>query len=298
MKKLAILTISALVVLTMIGCQDANDISVPDQAGNNISESDPLGNETEATPGELQYNNPIDSYDSEEQIAVSENSQDIFMLKAKKYKYYDNDVLILNVENKTASDYTITITVTYYDENSNSIGSESRVFEGFAAGWHNYFIFQPNMTFDSFDYKIDILAYDDKTYSGLIQTEVNGGRLNVDMNRSNSWINFEGELINHHDLYTGVIGAYQIINNHSETLYYTAQFIVFNNQGEIYHIGNKKSSGMDPLSESDHPYAQQIIYLSNTLWSNREEFVWPEELNGEIKGIVCFYKIDIKPTNR
>lgn len=282
MKKLAILTISALVVLTMIGCQE-----------NSISESDPLGNETEATPGELQYNDPIDSYDSEEQIAVSENSQDIFMLKAKKYKYYDNDVLILNVENKTASDYTITITVTYYDENSNSIGSESRVFEGFAAGWHNYFVFAPRKAFDNFSYSIDTTSYSDVAYSKHLFSGEKNNKPELRIERSPySFNTITGVLsFNYSEsgyLITEINTDYQIINEYPVDIYCKPVFVFFDNSGNLYHLDDRQIiRQIVPGTNS----VTRAIYWSDVKWENKKDFVWPEELNGDISAIISFDRV-------
>ena len=73
-----------------------------------------------------------------------------FAVKEKKYTYQGNDVMILSVENQTDKDYSITLTGEFYDAAGQKLKTESKQFEGFAAAYQNYFVFQPEISFDSF----------------------------------------------------------------------------------------------------------------------------------------------------
>ena len=84
---------------------------------------------------------------------------DGFMIKDKKYSYEGTDLVILDVENQTEKNYTITINGSYLDKDGNILKTETQTFEGFCAGLQNYFLFQPKITFDKFTYTVEMSEY-------------------------------------------------------------------------------------------------------------------------------------------
>lgn len=108
----------------------------------------------------------ISDYDSQAFVPVGntsgaspENSEnatqaDGFVVSDKLYDFGENNLVVLNVENKTSKDYSITIKGTYLDEDGKILKEETKTFTGFAAGWKNNFFFMPNISFARFAYTL------------------------------------------------------------------------------------------------------------------------------------------------
>lgn len=108
----------------------------------------------------------ISKYDSESHIAVSGNESGTssggdagFIVRDRKYDYEGNNLVVLNVENQTNKNYSITINGQYLDGNGNILKEESKTFEGVAAGWKNNFFFVPEIPFERFTYSLDAEEY-------------------------------------------------------------------------------------------------------------------------------------------
>lgn len=80
-----------------------------------------------------------------------------FVVSEKKYDYNGANLELLYVENQTDRHYDITIHGVYLDENGETIEEETQIFDGFASGWSNHFIFYPRKAFDSFKYTVDMV---------------------------------------------------------------------------------------------------------------------------------------------
>ena len=78
-----------------------------------------------------------------------------FVVKDKKYTFEGNDLVIVNVENKTNKNYSVTITGTYLDKNGNVLQTETQTFDQYYPGFSQYFLFEPKMQFDKFTYTFD-----------------------------------------------------------------------------------------------------------------------------------------------
>ena len=84
-------------------------------------------------------------FDDKETSKTSDNSTEQttgeFSVKAKKYAFEGNDLLILDIHNQTNKNCNIDITVNYKDESGNVVKTEKQNFTGFAADYQNYFLF-------------------------------------------------------------------------------------------------------------------------------------------------------------
>ena len=89
-----------------------------------------------------------------------------FVVFEKKYDYKDMNIMVLHVENQTNRHYNVTIKGKYLGENGETIGEEEQKFEGFSAGWSNYFIFYPRCTFDRFTYEMETEEWAVDPYTG------------------------------------------------------------------------------------------------------------------------------------
>lgn len=83
------------------------------------------------TPSEgtdtVSFAEPIESYDAESRVLVGEESADKsaegFLVKEKKYVYFEKDVTILEVTNETQENHSVTVTSNYLD--ANGIGGQT-----------------------------------------------------------------------------------------------------------------------------------------------------------------------------
>lgn len=90
------------------------------------------------------------AYDSETMI-----NDNIFIVKTKKLEFEKSNVLLLNIENKSEKDYTLSISVTYCDAEGNILKIDTKRFEGFASNFINNFVFQPGIVFE--EAKVEIV---------------------------------------------------------------------------------------------------------------------------------------------
>lgn len=116
----------------------------------------------------------ISEYDSESYIPITGDGNQTgdssdnaagFVVRDRKYDYEGNNLVILNVENQTDHNYTVTIKGQYLDADGAILKEESKTFEGFAAGWKNHFFFVPGIPFDRFTYSLETETYGRKCYA-------------------------------------------------------------------------------------------------------------------------------------
>ena len=216
---------------------------------------------------------PIKDYDT-----VDETSTDGFIIKAKKYDYQDNNVIIMNVENQTDDNYTVTVDLTYYDDSGKEITKESQSFEGFAANWQKYFMFKPDRAFSSYEYKITTEDFDGECYGNTITYKYDG----VEEGRAFLGVDENGEPIGMGKAIYGRIPFKYEYPGILDILYYG---IIFDNKGEICAIG----SGM---SYMESPYVEQNFGIKVVL-GTKDSVEWPENLKGETAGIFILDKIGV-----
>ena len=272
MKKMICLLITA--ILFLVGCAD------------NPAENTSM----------LVYSDQIESYDTESMVIPETNSReetsstvqgeethDGFAVKYKKYNHQGNNIVILHAENKTDMHYTVTINGRYLNADGSVKQTESKMFEGFAAGFSNYFIFNPDIPFDDFDYTMEFEMYSDTPASAY--TKVKGVELNL-----TKWRGHEGEL---EQFYVGVFSYFCISHSHANRLYYGAHFLVLDKNDEIFFVDTQlMQSDIQPLKEGASELTQGTLrfmfYDKNVLWADVDQYVLPDELNGELTGIVAF----------
>lgn len=107
----------------------------------------------------------VASFDNESKFAPNEdlNAEEVseepltgeFVVKDKKYDFRGNNLVLLSVDNQTNKDYRVTITGSYLDADGKVIKTETRSSDQFSAGYSGYFLFEPNISFDSFSYTFD-----------------------------------------------------------------------------------------------------------------------------------------------
>lgn len=251
------------------------------------------------------YSDPIGEYDtvstvipedseSSDNTKVSraegsqtEQTENGFSVKYKKYEYEGNHIVIMHVENLTDKHYTVTLKGNYLKADGSIIKTESKTFEGFASGFSNNFIFAPGMRFDDFDYTVEFEAYTSEPVSKYVS--VNGAALD--------FAKFRGRYGELDELYVGVYAFFYISHTYSQRLYYGADFLLLDKNGDIFFVDTQlMQTDNSPLkpgeSVSTRGTLRFMFYDENTLWADFDKYQLPDELDGDITGIVAFKWID------
>ena len=246
MRKLLIfIFITLLLVLPLTACGDTPADTTP-------SGSDP-------TPGN---NTPASNY---YRITGDTKMEQGFQLTGKKYTYKNKDCLLVDVENKTDKNYTVSLRVHYFDAEGKEIKSQKQVFSGWAAGYQKYFFFQPSISFAAYTYTLELEEYADECYAqdyiAASSCKLSEGH---DYDQSHQKLRV---------LYADV----EMKNLSSQALYVKGYYIVLDHNGEIFlvstHGGGLRQSGLKISS----------LPLCSVPWS--ETLVWPEELKGDVNAI-------------
>ena len=95
----------------------------------------------------------------------------VFNVSQKKYTFKGNNVMLLNVENTSDKAYSIEITASYKSAGGKIIKSELISFEGFAPNWSNYFVLNPEISFDEFEFDIKTTAYSGKVLADKVHLD-------------------------------------------------------------------------------------------------------------------------------
>lgn len=240
----------------------------------------------------------IQSFDSESRIQVAidrdtdttsraesnvgESRQEVanatFLIKDKAYKYQENDVVLLDITNETQQNLSITITMVYYDEAGTEIKTEERFFEQFAAGYQNYFLFQPNTVFDDYSYTVNASVFDGE----VIITKYDFAFVGLEEDRTAAWYNEDG-MFDILDREVPTLEARITFGStHTEKMYVNVDMLLFNAKDELVAI-QKFGPAIDPRLEIGKEYKNGIVYQTK-----ETPMVWPEQYQGEIRAVFCY----------
>ncbi len=275
MKKLiAILLALLLVCGTLMSC----DKDVPGEETiknqNNPVETKPV--DTDAPEAE-----PVE----EGVYAEQYHSQQGFSIKGKGYSYKGNElmkgegvypageVLLLNVTNETDTNYSVLLSVTYFDENGEKIKTDSQRFKQFAAGFERYFLFTPQAPYASYTCDLSLTEYTGDVYVDKFHfefeklTERNTRVRGIEDTSTHPvlFVQFENKQLPH------------------PLVYLSRTVIVFDNTGEIYHIQKIGEEKNDPITEPQSTYSTVSVY-----YTTEKKLVVPEKLTGELEVIVIY----------
>ena len=232
---------------------------------------------------------PPDDFENETNIPVDDNTPDSgdtdnpsvppqdttvtegFTAKEKKYAYQDGDVMVLDIQNKTDKPYTITVTGTYYDENSNAIKSEVKTLTGFAAGNQQYMLFEPGCKFSSFTYSLSVQEYTGKTTTADFATNA------MLLREMKSIID---DLYNNgdHTKYPTLFLHTEFTNNSSQVMQLRIRLVLLKDNGEIYSIYRP---GVYYLEAGEAGGPMVVVHQTT-----EDTLTWPEGLSANSKCIL------------
>lgn len=207
-----------------------------------------------------------------------------FLVKDKKYVYKENDVVLLDITNETEKNLSITITMTYFDEAGDELKTEERFFEQFAAGYQNYFLFNPDMVFYTYSYTVNASVFDGEVIINKYEFKF------VGLEETRSLANYDENmnmLPNPENKYYPTLEARVTFSStHTVKMYVGVDMLLFNEQDELVAIC-KFGPPISPKLEIGKEYKSAVLYQTK-----EETMVWPEQYKGDIRAVFCF--IDTK----
>lgn len=289
MKKIICILLSVMFVLTLLaGCQS--------------TESD-IGT----------GNDPIPEYDNEQKIPTpkpedktetsansvnKENTSEVvnitgeFTVKHKKYSYEGNDLVILNFENGTNTHYTVTIEGNYKDESGNILFTEEQTYNDIAAGTSAYFLFKPDITFDTFEYEVYSEVYEGTLWrSNFIPKDYNS-ELPIKLQH---WYGpymdeKDGKIYETHQLTSGL----QFDNKNEVNTYCDFVIIVFDSYDQITVLIERKYDWQKNCLEGDWWCQDFHLYYTHEEEVNLDRETWPDHLKDGFYGIAAVQTVRTK----
>lgn len=274
MKTLVIVLTLVLTLTAFAGCSEEAEESGIQLASDPIESYDTvsvfLPEDEESTEG---------ASDSNEENEETQSEVAGFVIKEKKFRYGEQDIVLLNIENKTGKDYTLTVNGTYFDESGNVLRNETQSFEDFVAGYQGYFVFHPEMAFDTFSFT---LSYNHFTGTPKLS---NVKLLKWDKETAffMVWQEQLIELAGIDDtIYNTLSTNYKFINENDVTLHVKRVMIAIDSNDEIISI---KPFGYEKVGP--HEFGGGTFRLYHTLDSmTKDPQTWPKHLQGEIQLIM------------
>lgn len=224
----------------------------------------------------------IESYDNESKISISnENSTEQvsgdFIVKEKKYTFEGNNLVILDVTNETDKNYSVTVKGTYFDESGKEIKSETQTFDQYSSGYQGYFLFQPNIQFDSFKYTIETKETEGPFYAKDIGFKFNGlQEMRVTIT--------EEEMKNNFTKYPTILASFSHSYSGNTEVQAYIKWVLVNENDEIIAVVFK-APWLEPNQSLDGA-SHHIMYQTMN-----EDFKWPEAWEGTIRALPIVEKV-------
>lgn len=220
----------------------------------------------------------------------NETTVDGMLVREKKFDYENKNVVILQVTNQTDTDYDLTVRMDMFNEAGEKLGTVEKEFTGFAAGYQNYFLFQPGIAFESFAYTLTTTPFEGTAYAPYVKFESPDGDGRI------GYLEIGPRPVSPDTSIIALYAMYFKQNTYSETLWIGADFVLFDNRGEIYQINTLM--GDTVLAGSEASEQVREIAKTDTLWKDRKEYQLPEELQGDVTGLVAVKQVDIENWNK
>ena len=221
----------------------------------------------------------ISEYATRREITV-EGENNGFVFSEKTYKYGDGNVLILNAENLTDNAYTVVITAKFYDDSGEVIKNMTKIFEGFPKGYKNNFVFSPDTAFKNYEYKVRTKPYDKETYANYLSAGTAVKVTPIPMGED-----LDGNMYDKPRVSLLMRFPLECNYPNEETLLYSADFVVFDNKGEIFMIDSKLQEANITYSPDGNTVTRSYMYPEDVEWDG---FKLPENLKGDLSGLVAF----------
>lgn len=166
------------------------------------------------------------------------------------HTYEKKRLAIVHVKYNGDTPCTLTLKGKYLNAKGEETGSETKVFEGFPAGWSNYFVFRPEKTFTEFDYEISTTAYQGEIYADHIFPYKGGYEILIDTGRKLRLDIMEAtadEVKKAKSAYVKM-GAY---NTYGSPLTADMVSVLFDNDGKVFFVAEAKMFNLGGIA---NPY--------------------------------------------
>lgn len=241
----------------------------------------------ESSNSEVSDITSTESSKPDENSSTSDESQDEkpnvggFLVMDKKYTYKDKNVVIVNVENQTNKNYTVTINGKYLDKNGNVLKTETQTSNQYSANYQGYFLFDPDISFDKFTYTFDTKQSSGPFYAkdivyvfkGLSEWKVPNGDLLA-----------QGDFTQYPHICAGVNMAYK----GTTQLFVKSTWVFINDKGQIVGFGDIN----EPILSDPNPDFEGESHLQ-LYYTKEDKLVWPDEFKGEITAILIVRDIQL-----
>ena len=209
-----------------------------------------------------------------------------FVITDQPYDYQDETVILLRVRNETDQHVSLSVRMTYLNENGEKIGTDGQSFFGFSADHEKYLLFRVSGRIASYVYEVKTKPYEGEYLDHLYSSEFSHieetsmpffpGEDGYDPEE------FETDGTFYPCLAVRMIGAY----TGSVPVDVTRTYVLFDNQGQIYRI---EAMGIKYLEA-----AGDFLSIAMCLHYTTENAVqWPPELMGE--GVTCIEIYSVSP---
>ena len=253
-KTIAILIAVLMLTAVFAGCKDD---------GNIYEESD-YDNVSVYTPEP-----DTDTSETESSVALTGE----IVVKDKIYVYGKKKAVIVTVENNTNKNYSVTICGSFLDEGGKVVSTEEQTFNQYSAGYSGYFLFTPDIEFESFTCTINTAETGGPFHAKDIVLKFHGLEEQMDYNLDSEKFD-AGDHEKYPTLGARFSAAYK---GSTEDLKAGVLWVMINENDEIVDIIAK-----DPRP---HPGGRENHQSYALFQSTDGPLVWPEEWQGDIKAI-------------
>ncbi len=244
--------------------------------------------ETDSLALELAADSPIGEYDIVEFVPEDKNDPDCktgFVMQAVKLKYKNDDIVIVHLTNATETDYSVRLTLKYLDKDGKSITGVRETIPDVGAGWDNYYIYDPDFKFESFDCSLSISNPAADSVTGSIRSTAP-----VSFFTASSGLNWTDPTSLRSEYlakeYTAIYARFPYENTSSERLHIVADYMLFDEDGSITHYDTMR---IPTVAEAGAGEAIIPLKLTATPWDGDADL--PEDYSGELTGIVAYRSV-------
>ena len=210
-----------------------------------------------------------------------------FAVTDQLYDYQGETVILLRVRNETEEHASLSIRLTYLNEDGEKIGTDGQTVTGFSADHEKYLLFRASERIASYVYEVKTKPYEGEYLDHLYTSEFSGiketstpifpGEDGYDPEE------FETDGTYYPCLAVCMTGTY----TGSVPADVTRTYVLFDNQGQIYRI---QTTGTKYLEAAHGEFLSTAMCLQFT---TEERVEWPPELMGE--GVTCIEIYNVGP---
>ena len=212
-----------------------------------------------------------------------------FAVTDAMYPYEGEQIILLRVRNGTAENTTISIRMVYQDESGHTVARAGQTITGLSAGHEQYVLFRTAEEISSYTYEIKAKRYDGPYLQHLYRSEYSHiEETSLPIFPGEHGYNpeeFEADGTDYPCLAVHMTGTY----TGTVPVDVTRTYVLFDNQGRIYHI---QTMGIKYMEAGYGEFLSTAMCLHYT---TADTVQWPTELKGE--GVTCIEIYSVGPPN-